>query len=237
MIHYPHFAFPQLRLVNGYQTLDTEDGTATIYEQEDELEHCIRRLLLRRPAPLRGCELRFLRRGLGLTQASFGELVDRDAQTVARWEKSDDAVPRYVDLTARVHFAARFEPTLSVREILSFVNGSTQPLPSVIYLTWSGTGWSFDFNHTFIKAAAEARSSSATSLPAAGPVYRIIERKLSTLSAQVNDDSGFVLEFVAEGLHPVSLIEASRGDITTSSVFIPPSYFESRNDEHSKYRH
>ena len=118
MITYPHFAFTQLRLVNGYHELDTEDGLAREYEREDELEHCIRRLVLRRPTSLRGSDLRFLRSGLEITQASFGKMVDRDAQTVARWEKSSETVPMYVDLTIRMRFAARFDNALSIKEVL-----------------------------------------------------------------------------------------------------------------------
>src|SRR5882724_321303 len=123
MTRYSHFAFPNLFLLNGYQEVTTHRGIEHEYAQEDELERCIRRLVLRRPERLSGWDLRFLRRGLGISQGDLGTQVDRDAQTVARWEKSHDAIPRAVDLTIRTLFAARFESKISIKEILSYVDG------------------------------------------------------------------------------------------------------------------
>ena len=144
MTRYPHFAFPKLFLVNGYREFKTHNGLALEYEQEDGLEQCIRRLVVRKPERLRGWDLRFLRRGLNLSQAQLGEQVDRDAQTIARWEKTNDAIPSAVDLTIRTRFAARFEPQMSTQEILSYVDGKEHKLPTSIYLRLTNQGWQFE---------------------------------------------------------------------------------------------
>lgn len=236
MITYLHFAFTQLRLVNGYHELDTEDGLAREYEREDELEHCIRRLVLRRPTSLRGSDLRFLRRGLEITQASFGKMVDRDAQTVARWEKSSETVPMYVDLTIRMRFAARFDNALSIKEVLSFVDGSAPPLPSAIYLTLTEKGWDFDFHHPLKTSATEAHASSVAVLPAGVPIYRIIESELITQTDFVTDKP--ITLFEELGSQPFSIMAtALKTFITPVSTLIPPSYLQGNPDEYSRSYH
>lgn len=143
MIKYPHFALDNLFLGNGYRETHIDEDVVREYEREEELEQCIRRLVLRKPEPLRGWDLRFLRRGLELSQADFGAMVDRDAQTVARWEKSKDLVPKFVDLMIRARFAERFEPKLEVTKLLSFIDGTAPALPKQIPLFLSTGGWSF----------------------------------------------------------------------------------------------
>lgn len=147
MIKYPHFAFNNLYLTNGYREERFGEDVVYEYEREDELEQCIRRLVLRKPEPLRGWDLRFLRRGLELTQADFGKMVDRDAQTVARWEKSAEVVPRFVDLMIRARFAERFEPQITGAKLLSFIDGTGPALPDYISLSLSRDGWKFTLAH------------------------------------------------------------------------------------------
>lgn len=150
MIDYPHFAFDNLFLTNGYHESTIDDDVVYEYDREEELEQCIRRLVLRKPEPLRGWDLRFLRRGLELSQADFGKMVDRDAQTVARWEKSKELVPKFVDLMIRARFAERFEPELATK-LLSFIDGTAPPLPKKITLSLSKDGWNFAIAHEEFK--------------------------------------------------------------------------------------
>lgn len=236
MITYPHFAFTQLRLVNGYHELETEDGLAREYEREDELEHCIRRLVLRRPTPLRGFDLRFLRRGLEITQAAFGQMVDRDAQTVARWEKSSESVPKYVDLMIRIRFAEHFDPTLSINEVLSFVDGTAPPLPNVIYLTLFMEGWAFSFNHPVRTSAAKAHARSVFVLPGGVAIYKIIESERFTLSDVVGKNP--TTYFKDLGSQPFSMMVTDQKTfITPKSTFTSPLHLEGNSDEYSKSYH
>lgn len=153
MIEYPHFALPNLYLANGFKEFHTDIGVEREYEREDEIEQCVRQVLLRKPRRLRGWDLRFLRGGLGFSQADVGRLVDRDAQTVARWEKSARDVPAFVDLAVRLHFAKRFEPEMSVSELASYVDGTAIALPEKIVLTLTAAGWSFELARKVIYTA------------------------------------------------------------------------------------
>lgn len=165
MIAYRHFALPNLFLANGYEEIITEDGVEREYHQEDELEQCVRRLLLRNPAPLRGWDLRFLRHGLGLSQSEFGQMVERDAQTVARWEKSPDPVPKFADVMIRIRFAERFEPSLAIGDVLSFADGTAKALPKRITLTLGDDGWNFDLKPSLKLATRLTHTNTTAELP------------------------------------------------------------------------
>lgn len=150
MFHYRHFALDNLWLANGYQELSTSEGPAVSFELESDLERCVARLVLRMPKRIRGWDLRFLRRQLGLSQAEFGAMVDRDAQTVARWEKARANIPRFCDLTIRTLFAARFDPGMTVAELQNCVDLKSNPLPTKVILVVSNGAWNFQLSNKIV---------------------------------------------------------------------------------------
>jgi DNA-binding transcriptional regulator YiaG len=236
MITYPHFAFTQLRLVNGYRELDTDYGQAREYKREDELEHCIRRLVVRKTGALTGPELRFLRRGLEISQASFGQMLDRDAQTVARWEKSFETVPRFVDLMVRMRFAERFDPEFSIKQMLSFVDGSAPALPSVIYLTLSEDGWSFAFSLRTKMLAAKARVISVADLPRGRSFHRIDELEVGTLVEISDQNPTNYFEDVGRPVFSV-VAEGQKKLITLPAQAFSTPFPEGNSDDHSTLYH
>ena len=146
MIPYPHFALANLFLENGYVCEQSPYGEITSYLDEDGLEECIRRILICTPIKMNGRQLRFLRRGLGLSQEAFGVLIDRDGQTIARLEKSSDEVPNFVDLEIRARYFSRFEPSKSIGEILSIHDGNARVPSERIILSNSGGKWTYRFD-------------------------------------------------------------------------------------------
>lgn len=89
--------------------------------------------ILRHEGAMSGKELRFLRTEMGMTQAELGQLLHRDAQTIARWEKGEtpidgaaDTLIRQlaaeklgIDLHMKVEDLARLTvPTAAPREII-----------------------------------------------------------------------------------------------------------------------
>lgn len=199
MIHYEHFALPNLYLLNGYREVETPDGIYHEYERGDELELCVGRVLLRKPERLRGWDLRFLRRALALSQPDFGQLVDRDAQTVARWEKSEDVIPTFVELTIRARFAERFEPWMCVEELLTYVDGRAPQLPERIVLHLTDAGWTFDIEPRIKYVLTHAHADFILRLPSVpNSVFKIYEY-------------GFEKNLRGQGIAPQSGI--SLGDI------------------------
>lgn len=146
MFSYPHFAVHNLYLLNGYEREQSDYGEVVTYKNEDLLEACVRKVLVRIPRRLTGPQLRFLRRGLGMSQEVFGSLIDRDAQTVARIEKTAGEVPQFVDLTIRTRYFDRYDPSVSIGEILSIHNGTQRFPVDKILLTYIDGKWTYCFD-------------------------------------------------------------------------------------------
>ncbi|WP_200384216.1 hypothetical protein [Rhodocyclus tenuis] len=174
MIRYIHFSFPNLYLANGYREFTTPVGVEREYESPDKLEQCIRCLVLRKNEPLRGWDLRFLRRGLELSQAELGLLLDRDAQTIARWEKSAEPIPKFVDLTIRTRFAAHFEPKMSINQLLSHVDGCGKPLPEKVVLSNFDGEWYVQLEQRITFETGSVLAEIAAELPAWRDTYQVL---------------------------------------------------------------
>jgi len=57
--------------------------------------------------PVRGRELRRIRKGLGLTQAALGEQLAVSANTVARWERNEVGISPAMEKLIRLVVAAK----------------------------------------------------------------------------------------------------------------------------------
>ena len=87
--HYVQCGLDNVWLGNGFEIVETPYGRSVKIEQAERLDAAIAEWLTRQPAPLTGKELRFLRLQLDLSQKRMGELLGKEAQTVALWEKSE----------------------------------------------------------------------------------------------------------------------------------------------------
>jgi DNA-binding XRE family transcriptional regulator len=161
MLFYPHFAIPNLFLANGFRLVESPYGETYEYDCEDALEDCIRRALVSLPKRLSGPDVRFLRRGMGLTQAALGELMDRDAQTVARIEKNSAPVPSCVDLTVRAVFIEKTAPQTAVAELVACIYDSSKSMPTRTVLTYLGNGrWMHAFEGLNVRVATSTTTQS-----------------------------------------------------------------------------
>jgi len=55
----------------------------------NKLHEAIAMNILKRNGGMTGAELKFLRTLMGMTQAELGKIVNREAQTIGRWERSE----------------------------------------------------------------------------------------------------------------------------------------------------
>lgn len=165
MIPYIHFAFNNLYLANGYSETNTSDGMIREYESPDKLEHCVRRLVIRKKEPLRGWDLRFLRRGLEISQAEFGKMVGRDAQSIARWEKSKENVPEFADIAIRLKFADRFEPLMTARELMDCIESRGQRFPDRIVFSLNNGEWNFELGSVLNLVLVSTHNLTRANLP------------------------------------------------------------------------
>lgn len=101
MHHYTECGLDYIYLDNGYVVHETAYGPAVEVEHADQLDRQIALAVVNHQRSLTGQEVRFLRGLLNLTQAELGELLGKDAQSVARWERLKTAIPPTEDRALR----------------------------------------------------------------------------------------------------------------------------------------
>lgn len=97
---YESFGFP-IKLINV--PMKKVVGEWVIDVNFDTLEKIILRLLLHKPVPLAGAELRFIRKYLGLTTTEFGKLLGVTHVAVVKWESGKTKPPIPADIYVRLY--------------------------------------------------------------------------------------------------------------------------------------
>jgi DNA-binding transcriptional regulator YiaG len=141
----PHFALERVYLENGYTEEESDYGPLTLVNAEHKLEDAVRKALLLLPRRLNGRHLRFLRRGLGMSQARFGELIGKDGQTVARLEKRVEPLDGATELAIRAHGLAHFEPQHRVADLVTLVHHSQPMEYARVVFTFANGSWTHSF--------------------------------------------------------------------------------------------
>lgn len=119
MMEYKHFAVPNVWLRNGYEESESPYGKVVSYEDVEGLEHLLQLEVLLQDYCLTGKQIRFLRRGLALTQPQLAERLQVDPQTIARWEKEETPVTLIIDQAMRLECLRKWRPRAEVSSIVS----------------------------------------------------------------------------------------------------------------------
>lgn len=98
--HYVQCGLDNVWLENGYTLEETAYGNSVRIDDVEALHRAIGECLTEKTSPLIGKEFRFLRLEMDMSQKRIGELLGKEAQTVALWEKSDE-LNRDVDFIIR----------------------------------------------------------------------------------------------------------------------------------------
>lgn len=99
--HYTECGLSDVYLNNGF-VLEQGDGENYIgIEDIDDLHRLLGKALTEKTSALIGEQARFLRIEIGLSQKALALMLGVDAQTVARWEKDHNGIPRTTDVTLR----------------------------------------------------------------------------------------------------------------------------------------
>jgi DNA-binding transcriptional regulator YiaG len=94
LYHYTHCGLDNIYLINGFTWHDVEGyGEGVSFHNVDDLHAAIGRAIVHFDHVLSGKEFRYLRHEMEMTQADVARLFGCDTQTVARWEKSQTALP------------------------------------------------------------------------------------------------------------------------------------------------
>ncbi len=152
MYHYRESGLPNIYLVNGYRTLETEYGQAVSIEDVEGLHASICQTLVEeKPSPLTGAEVRFIRKYLDLTQETLADFIGVQAQSVRNWERrGDDAVPQTADRAVRMVYRDITRVHSKTLEELSRIITSYRTTQRIDYSFTPGTD--SHWNHQLITA-------------------------------------------------------------------------------------
>ena len=131
MFQYASCGLPDVWLTNGYSEIETPYGHAVSIENLEGLHKAIGLRVTESPKPLTGMELRFLRKELGLSQKSLGEMVGRDAQSIAVWEKGkglkSQKAMKAADILLRVLYREHASGNGGIRAFIERLNALDRP--------------------------------------------------------------------------------------------------------------
>jgi putative transcriptional regulator len=100
-LHYTSCGLDNIYLVGGYTKHQTNYGEGVSIVNVEGLHRAIAETIIASENLLSGAEIRFLRKEMRYTQQTLAEYVKVDAQTVARWEKDEFAIPGSADIVVR----------------------------------------------------------------------------------------------------------------------------------------
>lgn len=122
MYHYKESGLDYIYLMNGYKLHDTPYGEAFSVHDMDGLHKAIAMDIVKNRPTLSGDELKFLRVELGFSQKRLGDLVGRQAQTIALWEKERQKIQSGADKLIRIVVLEMLHETPHIIELIDRIN-------------------------------------------------------------------------------------------------------------------
>lgn len=122
MIEYKGCGLPNVFLANGYQEMETPYGKSISIDDLEGLHRAIGMEIVNKEPDLSGLEFRFLRKELELSQAKLGNLLDRDAQTIALWEKERNEIPKMAEMLLRAIYSEHVNGNVQIINLIERLN-------------------------------------------------------------------------------------------------------------------
>jgi putative transcriptional regulator len=101
MYQYNGCGLDNVWLKNGFEVHKSGQDTGLSIHNLDGLHRAIALTIIHSPHPITGQEFRFIRIELDLSQKFLGNLMDKSDQSIAKWEKGEQAIPRLADKAIR----------------------------------------------------------------------------------------------------------------------------------------
>jgi DNA-binding transcriptional regulator YiaG len=132
--HYTASGLDNVILVGLQQCVDDEGETCVTIPNINELHRAIATDILRRQSGMSGKELRFLRTLMGMTQAELSRIVDRDAQTIGRWERGQFENDQNAEALIRLVAAERLQLDLKapIEDVTGWCVQTAEVAPIII---------------------------------------------------------------------------------------------------------
>lgn len=117
--HYKACGLDDVYLLNGFTVEETDYGRGVSVHNVEDLHQAIGLRVISDKKPLSAREFRFLRKQMGFTQEQLAKRLRVDAQTVARYEKDQTAIPGATDAVLRFLYAVYLIPEAQRMEVLN----------------------------------------------------------------------------------------------------------------------
>lgn len=140
MYHYTECGLNKIWLLNGYTIHKTPYGKGVSIDNADGLHRAIALFLVNHKPRLSGGEFRFIRKELDMSQKALGEVLGKDAQSVARWEKSG-RVSKIVERFLRALYRETALGNAEIRKIIKRLNETDQRDYSRMLFEDTKSGW------------------------------------------------------------------------------------------------
>lgn len=141
MYQYRESGLDTVWLVNGYTIIDDEDfGECVSITDTRGLHKAIAQDLIFNKPSLTGAEFRFLRKELELSQKALADLLGKDEQAVARWEKTKKA-PAQADRMLRVLVLDYYNEHVKLIELINRIRDIDEQIQFEQHFKDDETGW------------------------------------------------------------------------------------------------
>lgn len=122
MYQYTGCGLDYIYLKNGYLEKETPYGKGVSIHNLEGLHRAIALDVAENRPVLSPDEFRFLRKELEFTQASLGQLLGRDAQSVANWEKGSHEIPAMAANLLRAIYMERAQGNAHLEALINRIN-------------------------------------------------------------------------------------------------------------------
>jgi DNA-binding transcriptional regulator YiaG len=141
MYQYRESGLDTVWLVNGYTIIDDEEfgECVSITDTRGSHKAIAHDLIFNKPT-LTGAEFRFLRKELELSQKALADLLGKDEQAVARWEKAHKA-PAQADRMLRVLVLDYYNEHVKLIELINRIRDIDEQNHAEQHFRDDKTGW------------------------------------------------------------------------------------------------
>lgn len=139
MYHYTESGLQNIWLENGYVVRQTKYGKGVSINDVDGLHRSIGRSLAMKPH-LAGCEFRFLRKEMGLSQSAMASLLGTSEQNISLWERRG-RIPRTGDRLVRLIYLEHIGNNAKIRELIDRLNTLDQQKVDRLYFAERAGKW------------------------------------------------------------------------------------------------
>jgi DNA-binding transcriptional regulator YiaG len=142
MYQYTGCGLDYVYLKNGVTEKETPYGKGVSIHDLEGLHRVIALDIIENHPELSPDEFRFLRKELEFTQASLGDILGRDAQSVAKWEKGEGKIPVMAANFLRAIYRERANGNAEIEGLINRLNSLDRALHEY-HLTLAETenGW------------------------------------------------------------------------------------------------